>query len=99
MRSYRVEDEGQRQEKDPEIQVKGVAEDLLLRVVEPASGQRSPYPLEEDVQNVRSHGPVAGRDCGCAVVVVFSHGWPLFAADLLVVCLWSGSINCGSLRR
>lgn len=47
--------QGQHQEENPQIEVAGVVEFVLVRVVVPAPGQRCPYPLTQGLHNLGAH--------------------------------------------
>lgn len=53
--TYQIQYEWKGQQKHPHIKVDCVAEDVMLRIIEPSSCQGRPYSLTEDVQNVGSH--------------------------------------------
>lgn len=50
-----MERQGQHQEKYPQIEVAGVVEFVLVRVVVPAPGQRCPYSLTQGLHNLGAH--------------------------------------------
>lgn len=50
-----MERQGQHQEKYPQIEVTGVVEFVLVRVVVPAPGQRCPYSLTQGLHNLGAH--------------------------------------------
>lgn len=55
--THQMERQGQHQEKYPQIEVTGVVEFVLVRVVVPAPGQRCPYSLTQGLHNLGAHLP------------------------------------------
>lgn len=55
LKTHQMERQGQHQEKYPEIEVAGVVEFVLVRVVVPAPGQRCPNPLTQGLHNLGDH--------------------------------------------
>ncbi len=50
-----MDGEGQAEEGEPEVEVEGVGEDAVVRVVVPAAGQGGPDALPQDVHQLGSH--------------------------------------------
>lgn len=55
------EQQGEQQQHEPHVQMDGVAEQTLRRVVEPAARQRRPQPLPKDLGQMRPHRHASRR--------------------------------------
>lgn len=55
LETHQMERQGQHQEKYPEIEVAGVVEFVLIRVVEPSPGQGCPDPLTQGLHDLGAH--------------------------------------------
>lgn len=100
----------QHQQEDPKVEVAGVVEFVLVRVVVPAPGQGSPHPLPERLDHLRAHGSAA-RTESCPPSVWFRLTWspslthtrthgPVLLLDLASwrPCLCSQRRNTGAVR-